>query len=131
MSTLILEESKGSAVLTAEQQDKIKKENDLKLKEIILTAAEEAKLEATPELIAQAKLRFSFRDGKVRPLSIYREVSDFLEKHNHGAQKIKTVTEMVDERAMKKKRLYEELCHYAEIGDMKSYRIVRAEYAKL
>lgn len=130
-TTLILNESRGRAVLTREQQEGLQRENDSRLREAIMSAAEKQGLETTPELIAAAKLRFLYREGEVKPLSIYTNIDDFMQQHNHGAPKIKTVTEMVDERAMKKKRLYDELCHYAEIGDMKSYRSVRAEYAQL
>ncbi len=131
MGTLILDESKGLTAKTAEQQEAQRKENGTKLRELILTASEEAKLEATSELIAAAKMRFTFRDGEVKALSIYKDIPDFLKKHDHGAPTIKTVTEMVDARAVKKKRIYDELCHYAEIGDMKGYRACRAEYAQL
>ena len=131
MSKILVLESKGQAALTKEQREAEKKENDTKLREAILTAAEQSGFEATPELLASAKMRFSFRDGEIKPLSIYSQLSDFMQRHNHGAPTIKTVTEMVDERAMKKQRLFEELTHYAEIGDMKSYRAVRAEYAAL
>jgi hypothetical protein len=131
MGTLILDESKGQTAKTAEQQEAQRKENETKLRELILTAAEEAKLEATSELIAGAKMRFTYRDEKIRPISIYRNMTDFMKRHNHGAPKIKTVTEMVDQRSMKKKRLYDELCHHAETGDMKAYRSCRTEYAQL
>lgn len=131
MGTLILKESKGSAAKTAEQQEAIKKENETKLRELILTASEEAKIEATSELIAAAKMRFTFRDGKINALSIYPDIAEFLSKHDHGAPKIKSVMESVDKRAMKKKRLYDELTHYAETGNMKAYRTAREEYARL
>ena len=131
MGTLILNESKGSAAKTAEQQEATKKKNNTKLRELILTAAEESGFEATSELIASAKMRFTYRDEKIRPTSIYNGIHEFLKNHNHGAPTIKTVTEMVDKKTMQKKRLYDELCHYAETGDMKSYRFCRAEYAQL
>ncbi len=131
MGTLILNEDKGFAAKTAEQQEALKKENDTKLRELILTAAEESGFEATPELFASAKMRFTYKDEKIKPISIYNDIGDFLKKHKHGAPTTKTVTEMVDERAMKKKRLYDELIHWAEVGDLKQYRVVRAEYARL
>ena len=130
-NTLILAESKGAAARTREQQEAVKTENEVNLREAIMSAAEAEGLEATPELIAQAKLRFSYSNGKVRPSSIYGEITDFMKRHDHQAPKIKTVTQMVDERAVKKKQLYDELCHYADTGDMKAYRACRAEYAKL
>lgn len=131
MGTLILKESKGAAAKTAEQQEALKQENDTTLRELILTASEEAKLEATSELIAAAKMRFTFRDGEVQALSIYKDIPDFVKRHNHGAPTVKTVMESVDERAMKKSQLYDELCHYAETGNMKAYRTTREEYARL
>ena len=131
MGTLILNEDKGFAAKTAEQQEALRKENDTTLRELILTAAEESGFEATPELFASAKIRFSYSDGEVNALSIYKDVPDFVKRHNHGAPTVKTVMESVDERAMKKKRLYDELCHYAETGNMKAYRTARTEYARL
>ncbi|BHH83423.1 hypothetical protein [Desulforhopalus sp. 52FAK] len=128
---IVLDESKGVFARTKEQQQAQQKENDINLREAIMSAAEEAGLEVSPDLIAQAKLRFGFGSGEVRALSVYNDLGEFMQHHDHNAKKIRTVTQAVDERAIKKKQLYDELCHYAEIGDMKSYRSVRAEYASL
>ena len=81
MGTLILDESKGRAAKTAEQQEAQRKENETKLRELILTAAEESGFEATPELIASAKMRFTYRDEKIRPLSIYHDIHKFLKNY--------------------------------------------------
>lgn len=131
MSEILVMESKDWMDKTKEQKELTKKENDLKLREAILVAAENKGIEATPSLIAQAKMRFAYEDGQITKQSIYNDIDDFMNRHSHNAPKIKSVTEMIDERAVKKQLLYDELVKYAETGNMKAYRACRKEYDKL
>ena len=102
-------------------------ENELLLKERIIAACEEHGYQATPELLAAALVRFTLVNDKVKPMSVYDTIEDFLKRHNHNAPSLADVTKRIDDRIMKKKNLYQEMVTHAERGDVKSYREVRKE----
>lgn len=127
MKKVILVNKENAINKSKKQQDEIREKNELMLKENIIAACEEHKYQATPELLAAALMRFHFVNEKVKPLSVYDTLEDFLKRHKHNAPSIADVTKRIDDRIMKNKNLYQEMIAYAERGDVKSYREVRKE----
>ncbi len=85
------------------------------------------------EIIEKGVNRFVIdKDGNIKSMSVWSDVNEYINSYQGSSLKNKkSPIELADEREAKKQELYDLLCHYSKIGDMKSYRAARKEYAQL
>lgn len=125
-------------VVTKESYSSIQ-DHDERLKAVIMDACDDLGIPdgIRNEIVEQGILRFVIdKDNNVRSISTWSNIGEFVSSFkdkidNETDKKRRTAKELAEQREIKKQELYDLLCHYAKIGDMKSYRAARLEYSKL
>ncbi|WDP92302.1 MAG: hypothetical protein HUN04_22290 [Desulfobacter sp.] len=130
-----VKESKGAIAQNQERQSKIKANKASALHAQIVSAIEGANLEATTELIEETKKRF-FCNSKmeIRPKSIYKTISDFLNSFSHNKAKpkpVQTLEQRVENRTQEKEMAFEEMIYFSRCGDHDGYLKARKAWAAL
>ncbi len=131
-------ESKGYRGIYNENNEIIKsfaKEHDERLQNVLVDACEENHVPdgIRNEIISKGMKRFLVdKDNNLKSISVFKTIDELIEQIQKDNALIKDeVVAFADERALKKHKLKKLMVHYADLGDSKSYRNVRKEYALL
>ena len=72
--------------------------------------------------------------GDIKSIGAFSSIEQFLNDFRvTGADSltVPTALQYHDERKQRKQQLFEQLSHFSKVGDMKAYRLARAEYSQL
>lgn len=131
-------ESKGSSGICNKNGEIIKslaKDHDERLEATLIDACEDLGLAdgIRSEIIEKGMTRFLVdKDNNLKPIGIFKTIDEMIEQMQKNNQSIvDEVKTFADERATKKHKMKELMRHYADLGDSRSYRKIRSEFASL
>ena len=132
--TVQTQESIGTFRRMKEKQSAIQ-DHDERLRTALIDACEDNQIPdgIRNEIVENGLHRFVIdKENNVKSISAWNDLKEYISSYKEKALKEKkSAVELADERATKKSELFDLLCHYAKVGDMKSYRAARVEYAAL
>lgn len=102
-------------------------DKDAELVEDARAVAEENEIQFTEQEAEDIKLRFIKVKNKIVPTNVYPTILDFLKSTQKAS--VISAQEAIDHRKATKASLYQQMIHFAELGEQSEYRRVRELYA--